>query len=85
MSAPITLFTTDSCPYCEQAKNLLRQKKIEFSEILVSRQDHDKRAELYARSKMKTFPQIWYGEELIGGYTELAALSEEHPLWKNNN
>jgi glutaredoxin 3 len=69
---PITVYTTDHCPYCSSAKALLAKRAIEYEEINLAR-DPDGRAELMERTGMFTFPQIIVGDEPIGGFTELLA------------
>lgn len=76
----ITIYSIDHCPYCESAKALLRDKGIAFAEIKVNRNNPDEVSALVAKSKMKTFPQIFNEDTLIGGYTELAALDKAGKL-----
>jgi len=74
MSAPkVQVYTMDYCPYCERAKSLLKKRGIEFQEIRVADDDDAKWDELYSLSGMRTMPQIFNGEQLVGGYTDLAA------------
>lgn len=74
----VTVYTTDYCPYCTRAKNLLQQKGIAFEEkMLQSRQEID---DLKAKTGMMTVPQIFIGDELVGGFTELSALDQEGKL-----
>jgi glutaredoxin 3 len=59
-----------NCPYCDQAKALLKQKGIHFEEKKIG--DGYTREELLeAVPTARTVPQIFIGEELIGGFTEL--------------
>lgn len=64
------MFSTEPCPYCSQAKALLSSRGLEFEEINLSK-DPEGRAELAAQTGMMTFPQVFVGEELIGGFMEL--------------
>ncbi len=64
------MFSTDPCPFCTQAKALLESRGLSFEEINLSK-DPEGRAELAARTGMMTFPQVFVGEELIGGFNEL--------------
>jgi glutaredoxin 3 len=66
----ITLYTTDPCGFCRNAKALLAQRGIEFEEINLAK-DPDGRAELARVTGMLTFPQILVGERSIGGFREL--------------
>ncbi len=76
----VTIYTTEHCGYCEAAKSLLKSKGIAFSETKVARDDGAKRVELLAKSGMKTFPQIFHNDKLIGGFTELAELDRAQGL-----
>ena len=69
---PVTMYTTDACPFCIRAKTLLTRRGIEYEEINLAR-DPDGRAELHDRTGMYTFPQIIIGEQPLGGFTELLA------------
>ena len=69
---PVTLYTTESCPFCTSAKALLAKRGIAYQEINLAR-DPDGRAQLQERTGMFTFPQIIVGEQAVGGFTELLA------------
>jgi glutaredoxin 3 len=77
--ASVTLYTTDRCPYCVQAKKLLDKRGIGYEEINLAR-DPDGRSELVAKTGMMTFPQVLVDGELIGGYTETAAADKSGRL-----
>ena len=70
--APVTLYTTQACPFCTSAKALLVKRGIAYEEINLAR-DPDGRAKLQERTGMFTFPQIIIGEQALGGFTELLA------------
>jgi glutaredoxin len=65
-----TVWSKDQCPYCDQAKNLLKMKGIEFEERNVSK-DWTREQLLEAVPNARTVPQIFLGEELVGGFNEL--------------
>ena len=58
------------CPYCDQAKALLKHNGIEFEERNVSK-DWTKEQLLEAVPTARTVPQIFLDDKLIGGFTEL--------------
>jgi glutaredoxin 3 len=58
------------CPYCDQAKALLTQKGIQFEERKIG-DGYTKEDLLEAVPTARTVPQIFLGEELVGGFTEL--------------
>lgn len=76
---PVRMYTTQVCPYCIRAKALLKSKDIPFEEIDVSRDD-EKRAWLVQATGRRTVPQIFIGEEAIGGFDDLAALDRAGEL-----
>ena len=76
----VVVYTMSQCPYCEAAKKLLKSREIDFEEVKISQDDDAAWDALYQRSQMKTVPQIFAGNELIGGYTELAALDKQNGL-----
>ena len=59
-----------NCPYCDQAKALLKMKGIPFEEKKIG-DGYTKEDLLEAVPTARTVPQIFLDEELIGGYTEL--------------
>ena len=76
----ITMYSKDYCPYCKAAKALLRSKGLSFIDIEVG--DNERELEvMIARSNRRTVPQIFFGEEHIGGYTDL----EEYFSGLDNN
>src|SRR5262245_17438249 len=66
----ITVYTSVSCPYCVQAKRLLDRKGLAYDEIDVT-YDSAKRIEMIKASGRRTVPQIFIGEQPIGGFDEL--------------
>ena len=64
------VWSRNQCPYCDQAKALLKLKGIEFEERNVST-DWTKEQLLEAVPTARTVPQIIIDEKLIGGFTEL--------------
>ena len=58
------------CPYCDQAKALLKQKGIAFEEKKIG-DGYTKEELLEAVPTARTVPQIILNEELIGGLDEL--------------
>lgn len=77
--AKVIVYTTEFCPYCRSAKTLLKGKGIPFEEVSLENKP-DELAKLKARTGWRTVPQIFIGEELIGGFTELQALERAGKL-----
>ncbi len=68
----LTLYSTEPCGYCRNAKALLASRGIEYTEINMAK-DPDGRAELARKTGLMTFPQILVDGEPIGGFRELMA------------
>lgn len=66
----VTIYSKDYCPYCQAAKRILEAREIEYTEIDVEN-DMDKMAEMMTRSKRRTVPQIFFGDQHIGGHDDL--------------
>lgn len=68
------MFTKTGCPYSARAKKLLTQKGLAFEEINVT--DHpERRQEMRDLSGGRdTLPQVFFGDEHIGGASELERL-----------
>ena len=64
------VWSKDHCPFCDQAKNLLKMKGIEFEEKKIGH-GYTKEQLLEAVPTARTVPQSFLDETLIGGFTEL--------------
>jgi glutaredoxin len=67
-----TIWSKYHCPYCDQAKALLKMKGIAFEEKKIG-DGYTKEELLEAVPTARTVPQIFLNETLIGGFTELKA------------
>ena len=76
---PVTVYTTQYCPYCIRAKHLLRNKAVAYKEISVDG-NPALRQEMVARSGRYTVPQIWVGETHVGGCDDLMLLEYQGRL-----
>ncbi|WP_421932753.1 glutaredoxin 3 [Phenylobacterium sp.] len=78
--AQVTIYTKPYCPYCVRAVSLLEKKGVEFTEIEAAF-DPEKRKEMMQRANGRaTFPQIFIGEEHIGGCDDMMALEQAGKL-----
>ena len=72
--AQVTIYTKPYCPYCVRAVSLLEKKGVEFTEVEAAF-DPEKRKEMIQRANGRaTFPQIFVGDEHIGGCDDMMAL-----------
>jgi glutaredoxin len=74
----LVLYVLETCPYCNQALNVLNQNKIKYKSIVVENTEEAKRY-YKKQNKMDTFPQIFIQESKdnfikIGGYDNLMDL-----------
>jgi len=78
--APVEIYTTPYCPFCLDAKALLKKKNVAFTEIDVSR-DRGLRIKMMQRANGRiTVPQIFIGTTHVGGCDELYALEDAGKL-----
>jgi glutaredoxin 3 len=66
----VTLYTTEPCGFCRQAKALLTSRGVSYEEVNLAK-DPVGRSDLVARTGQMTFPQIVVGDRAIGGFREL--------------
>jgi len=65
------VWSKNNCPFCVQAKSLLKLKGIEFEERNISTKTWTKEQLLEAVPDARTLPQIFLDDNYIGGFTEL--------------
>ncbi len=75
----ILIYSTLICPYCNAAKNLLQSKGLAFEEIRVD-QDRQQRLVMMERSGRTSVPQIFIGDQHVGGFDDLYALEQAGQL-----
>jgi glutaredoxin 3 len=78
--AKVEVYSTQVCPYCVRAKNLLEKKGVSYTEIDVS-YDDDLREKMIERAGgLRTVPQIFINDRHIGGSDDLHALDAKGEL-----
>lgn len=75
----IEIYTKDYCPYCHRAKDLLSRKEVDFIEYDIS-DDPEKGSQMRQRAERHTVPQIFIGDQHIGGCDDLYALDMDGKL-----
>jgi glutaredoxin 3 len=75
----VTVYTTDPCRRCGNAKAILDRYGAEYEEVNLAK-DPVGRAELASKTGLMTFPQILIGDETIGGLDDLRAADESGKL-----
>lgn len=79
MAKKIEVYSTNFCPYCVRAKNLLEDLGLEYTEINLEGKADELKA-LKERTGQRTVPQIFIDGEFIGGFSELSQLNSEGKL-----
>ncbi|MCQ8185249.1 glutaredoxin 3 [Parvularcula maris] len=76
----VEIYTKVMCPYCVRAKALLDQKGVTYEEIIAA-SDPERKQEMMQRSGGRaTYPQIFIGDEHIGGCDDLLSLERRGKL-----
>lgn len=73
------MYTTNWCPWCQRAKRLLEEKKLDFEEINIESIDMS-RDELEKVTGGRSVPQIVINDKPIGGFDNLFALHQSGKL-----
>jgi glutaredoxin 3 len=76
----VTIYTTDSCPYCRRAEAFLHERGVPFKQIDVTGDDAARVKLVELSGGRRTVPQIFIGELAVGGYTDLIALHQKGEL-----
>jgi glutaredoxin 3 len=78
--AAVLMYSTASCPFCVLAERLLRARGV--ADIAKIRVDLDpgRRGEMVERTGRRTVPQIYIGEQHVGGYDDLVVLDRAGEL-----
>ena len=75
----IEIYTQPWCPYCERAIALLDRKGVPYREIKAP-QGSKEREEVVSRTGRSSVPQIFIGDQHIGGCDDLVALDRSGQL-----
>jgi glutaredoxin 3 len=79
MVAPVTVYSTKTCQWCDRAKEFLRSKNVPFEEKDVA-VDYDAAMEMIRRTGQQGVPVIATEDEVILGFDQvrLARLAEKY-------
>ena len=78
--AKVTIYTRAFCPFCSRALKLLSDKGVDVEEIDAG-MSPERKAEMVQRSRGgRTFPQIFIGNDHIGGCDDMMALERAGKL-----
>ena len=76
----VTIYSTQSCPYCRQAERFLAGRGVAFKTIDVTDDDEMRLKLVELSGGLRTVPQIFIGGKPIGGYTDMVALDKRGAL-----
>ncbi len=79
MTVHIEIYTTDYCPYCIRAKQLLDRKKVAYTEFNID-QDIARRDEMLRKSNRSSVPQIFVDNHHVGGFDDMLLLDMNEEL-----
>jgi glutaredoxin 3 len=79
LSLEVTMYSSDYCGYCVRARHLLESKGADVIELNVDG-DGNLRKQMKQKSGCHTVPQIWIGEQHIGGCDDLYRLERAGKL-----
>ncbi len=76
----IEVYSTAVCPYCVSAKNLLKSKGLEWSEVRIDTDPAQREAMLARSGGRRTVPQIFINDQHVGGFDDLVAADRSGKL-----
>jgi glutaredoxin 3 len=78
----VKIYSKEICPYCVQAKNLLKRKNItEIEEIDITKSNNKDKMIKESGGRM-TVPQIFINDFHVGGFDDLYELDQSNELDK---
>jgi glutaredoxin 3 len=76
----VKMYTTAVCPYCVQAKRILKAKGVDHIEEVRVDANPDERMKMMELTGRRTVPQIFIGLTHVGGCDDLMALDSSGGL-----
>ncbi|MFC5741670.1 glutaredoxin 3 [Dyella tabacisoli] len=76
----IEIYSKIVCPYCVNAKNLLKAKGLTWNEVLVDTDPEQFKIMLERSGNRRTVPQIFINDQHIGGFDDLVAADRNGKL-----
>jgi glutaredoxin 3 len=76
----VKMYTTAVCPYCVQAKRILKSKGVEQIEEIRVDANPEERIKMMEITGRRTVPQIFIGQTHVGGCDDLMALDSQGGL-----
>ncbi len=76
----VVIYSSEFCPYCTWAKNLLNTKKTSYTEIRIDQVEGAQQEMLAKSNGQMSVPQIFIGDTHVGGYTDMLQLDKNGEL-----
>jgi len=80
MTAHVLMYSTGVCPYCVMAERLLKAKGVDEIEKVRIDLDPEQRTQMMQKTGRRTVPQIYIGDQHVGGFDDLSALDRAGKL-----
>ncbi|HMM53592.1 MAG TPA: glutaredoxin 3 [Candidatus Desulfobacillus sp.] len=80
MNAKVLMYTSAVCPYCLRAEQLLNSRGVGDIEKVRVDLDPARREEMMQKTGRRTVPQIFIGDQHVGGCDDLYALDRAGKL-----
>jgi len=76
VQARVVLYTGKDCRFCQRAKQLLAEEKIEYREVVLDDKPELRRKVLQASGGRRALPQVFIERRHLGGFFELKRMIE---------
>ena len=76
----VTMYSGDPCPFCNAAKALLKSKNVEIEEFDIWKDPAKAKEMLQKTNGARTIPQIFIGDNYIGGNDQLQEANKNGKL-----
>ncbi|HAX89222.1 MAG TPA: glutaredoxin 3 [Cyanobacteria bacterium UBA11370] len=80
MEPKVEIYTWSRCPFCIQAKALLKDKKVDFTEYCIDGDDEARRGMAKRANGRRSLPQIFINDQHIGGCDDIYDLEAQGKL-----
>ena len=80
VESKVVMYSTTVCPYCQMAERLLKARGVEHIEKILIDREPGRREEMMTRTGRRTVPQVFIGQQHVGGFDDLSALDRRGGL-----
>ncbi|MBW4591832.1 MAG: glutaredoxin 3 [Brasilonema angustatum HA4187-MV1] len=80
MAAKVEIYTWRTCPYCIQAKNLLANKGVNYTEYSIDGDEAARNLMAKRANGRRSLPQIFINDHHVGGCDDIYALEDQGKL-----